>query len=147
MGLGTYQWVKAFHVAGIVFWAGAMMGLVQLLVAAGKGDEAARKILLPPARTMAFVMDIGATVAIACAVYLAVGTKAFMGDQWPMKLPWMHVKLTIVLLIIGGHGFLRVKLGKYRKGKDTKPVSPALVPLLTVLLIAVVIFAVARPIG
>jgi uncharacterized membrane protein len=94
------------------------------------------------------MMEIGALLAIGSAVYLAVGTKSFMGAQWPMKLPWMHVKLTIVVLaILGGHGYLRMKLGKYRRGKETKPVPAVIVPLLSVALIAVVLFAVARPIG
>lgn len=147
MGHSTYVWVKAFHIVGILIWAGTMMGLANNLVAVGRSGDAARPALLGLARSAAMMMDIGATVTIACAVFLAVKSKAFMGDQWPMKMPWMHVKLTLVVVIIGFHGFLRVKLGKYRKGKETKPVRPLVVPLLSLSLIAIVIFAVAKPIG
>jgi len=148
MSHSVYLWVKAFHVVGILIWAGAMMSVAHMLVAAGKGNEADRKALIPLATVAARMMDAGALVAIGCAVYLAIGTRSWMGEAWVMKQPWMHVKLTIVVLaILGGHGFLRSKLGKYRRGKPTTPVPPVIVPVLSLALIAVVVFAVARPIG
>ena len=72
-------------------------------------------------------------VAIACAVWLAVGTKASSGATWAMKQPWMHIKLTLVVLVVFSlHGLLRGKLGAYRRGKETKPLPGATLPVLSI---------------
>ena len=146
MSSTAYLWVKAFHVVGILIWGGTIMGLTNLLVAFGKIPAETRKPILPTAMATGRMMDIGATLTIACAVWLAVGTK--VPEGWVMQQGWMHVKLTLVVLgLFSAHGVLRAKLGKYRRGQEPKPLPPALVPILSLVLTAIIVLAIARPIG
>jgi uncharacterized membrane protein len=148
MSHSLYLWVKGFHIVGVLMWAGSMMGLAQFLIVCGKSSAAVREALLPDCRVAARMMDLGAAIGIGSAIWIAVGSKALSGAAWPMKQPWMHVKLTLVVLILfAAHGILRAKLGKYQRGKETKPLPAALVPILSLTLTAIVLMAVARPIG
>jgi uncharacterized membrane protein len=148
MSHDLYLWVKGFHVVGVLIWGGTLMGLANLLVLYGRANPAVREALLPACVATARMMEIGAVVAIGCAIWIAVGSKALSGAAWPMKQPWMHVKLTLVVVgLFSSHGLLRAKLGKYRRGKQTKALPPAIVPIMSLTLIAIVLLAVARPLG
>lgn len=151
MSHGLYLWVKSFHLVGVFLWGGSMIALAATLTAVGKaaitGATAPRDTLLGLAARIARMMEVGSLVAIGCAVWLAVGTRGD-GAAWVMKKPWMHVKLTLVVLVLfATHGLLRVKLARYRKGKQPKPLPGFVVPVVIVTMAAILILAVARPIG
>jgi uncharacterized membrane protein len=151
MSQGLYLWVKSFHLIGVFLWGGSMVALAATLVSVGRaaqtGATAARDTLLGLGKGIARMMELGALVAIGCAVWLAVGTRGD-GAAWVMKKPWMHVKLTLVVLVLfATHGLLRVKLARYRKGKQPKALPGFVVPLVIATMAAILILAVARPIG
>jgi uncharacterized membrane protein len=148
MSHGLYLWVKAFHILGVVVWAGAMIALGSVLVAIGRANPAGREAAIAGGMATARLMDVGALVAIACGIWVIVGTKASLGAQWALKQPWMHIKLTLVVVaLLTTHAVLRIKLGKYRRNAEPKPLPGFVVPVVLVVVAAIVVLAVAHPIG
>ena len=122
MTLDTYMaWTPA-HVFGFIPWVAGLATLLHLLHVHPWVDEANRKPLAITEKRVAMLMDLGALLAIAAGLRLALGTTptAFATGAW------LHVKLTIVAIgIVGLHGFVRVKVRKFRDG-EIKPISPLL---------------------
>lgn len=102
MGQGSYLWLKAGHLLGVVGWLGGMLAVISAL---GAGNA-------PGGKRVAMVMDLGATLAIGAGLALLLGL-----EPSPLTRPNFHIKLTVVIVgLLGLHGFLRVRLGKVSRG-------------------------------
>ena len=107
-----YDWLKAGHVIFVIFWMAGMFMLPRYLAyhcetAIGSAESEAWKarekrllrIIINPAMILTWVFG------------LLLG---FTGDWFAQ--PWLHAKLTLVLLLSGFHGFLAGQVRKF--GKD-----------------------------
>jgi uncharacterized membrane protein len=142
MSLDTYLWVKAGHIFGVLMWVGTMFGLYQTMFAHGRADEAGRKALMEMEGKLAMAMDIGATIAIGTGLFLLLRL-----EPSPLKQPWMHIKLTaIVLGMLGAHGYGRVKVRKLREGATNTP-PPWVFGILNLVVILIIIMVVVRPLA
>ena len=142
--MSLYLWVKAFH---IIFVVALMAGLLiypryKLHQLSSKpGDELfetmkdasnrLRKIILNPALIIVWVLGI--TMLVMNQSLLTVG--------------WMHVKLLLVLVLSGLHGYF-ISIGKKIDRGDVAPTAKTMkmlneVPFL--IMIGVVILAVVKP--
>jgi putative membrane protein len=120
-----YNWVLAFHVVSIVCWIASLAAVLALLQAHPNVEEKSRAVLTTFERRLAIVMDIGATAAIACGLYLA-----FNPINEFKHGAWLHVKLTAVVVgVLTTHGMARVKIKRFRNG-DMRPVPGAMWVLL-----------------
>lgn len=143
MSFTALKWSLALHVFGVILWMGAMVALAFLL-----SSEAAKKDspLLEASRKIARVMDIGALIAIVCGIYILARTKAF-GDAWALKQPWMHIKLTVVVIAaFGGHGFVAATLGRIRRGAG-RPLPSFVAPLVLAAAFGIVVLAIVKPLA
>src|SRR5207244_11743067 len=80
-------------------------------------EGAARDALSRTEKSVAMLMDMGATLAIAAGLTLALEStpNAFKTG------PWLHIKLTVVVLgILSAHGMVRAKIKKFSRG-EVKP--------------------------
>lgn len=121
MSQDAYNWLRVGHVIGFIFWIGGLLAVLQLLRVHGAVEGAARDVLARHERKMAIVMDLGATLTMACGFVtaLAGSTNYFLTGAW------LHIKLTIVALaILGLHGWARVQVKRFRKGQ-VKPLPAA----------------------
>ena len=99
----AYQWFLAAHIIFVVFWMAGLFMLPRYLVyhqealRAGRTAEAAewvdretkiRRIILTPAMIVVWVLG------------LALAT---LGQHW--QSGWLHIKLLLVLLLSGYHGW------------------------------------------
>lgn len=136
MSLETYSWLRVGHVIGFVFWITGIVTVLQLLrIHSHIEAQAARDVLQRYERKAAVLMDLGATVAIVCGLWLAFGPtiNAFKTGGW------LHVKLTLVaIFLLGAHGWARVQVKRFRRG-HVRHVPTAL--LLAVLVAAAAIIA------
>lgn len=148
-----YKWVKFVHVIGFLVWSGSLIACLALLRRHMSAAGDTRDLLTDLERKFALSMDIGATVAIAAGVYLAVSKEAFGGQfNWfNVKGPdgksmgvWLHMKSLFVLFLIGLHGFTRVKVGKFRK-KESSSLPSFVMPASLLLLIIIVFLATVKP--
>ena len=137
----TREWILVVHIWGFVMWMGAMMGCIHMLSAHNKADDNGRKIFGELEKGLGIAMDIGATLAMAAGLYLALGGphNLFKGGGW------LHAKVALVFLGMGGlHGFLRRKIRVFRKG-DVKPIPGILFPALVVMGLTAIILVMKRP--
>jgi protoporphyrinogen IX oxidase len=126
MDLQVYLWWKAAHVFGFVVWIAGLASVLQLLYVHPWVSEANRATLSTVEKRVALVMDLGATLAIAAGLRVALSTGAFSSGGW------LHVKLTIGIGLLALHGIARAKVGKFSRG-EIKPISSFLFPLLLVI--------------
>ncbi|MEG8014904.1 CopD family protein [Sphingomonas sp. 22R3R2A-7] len=117
----SYDWVKAAHLIFVIFWMAGLFMLPRYLVyhqealAAGDAAEAAswvereakiRKIILTPAMIVVWVLGL----ALALNLGLADGAPG---------LGWLHLKLLLVFLLTGYHGWTVGYAKKLAAGKPT----------------------------
>ena len=143
MSLTAYNWTLALHLFGVVLWVGAMISLALVLSSdAAKSDGG----ILAAARKLARVMDIGALGALVCGIYHLDRPRS-LGEAWALKQPWMHIKLTVVVLaVFGGHGFVEATLKRLRTGTG-KPLPSFLAPALISVVFIVVYLAIVKPLA
>jgi protoporphyrinogen IX oxidase len=135
----TLVWIKAFHVFGVLMWMGTMIGLCHIMVAHANADLGARPSFHALERNMGRAMDVGATLAMVFGVIMLLKVPGLM------KAGYMHAKLALVILaILSTHGFLRVKIRKYREGKVV-PLPGFLAPLLSLVALGVIILVFVKP--
>ena len=118
---GAYDWVKAAHLIFVIFWMAGLFALPRYLVyhqealAGGRSDEATtwieregklRRIILTPAMIVVWVLGI----ALALNLGLADGAPG---------LGWLHLKLLLVFLLTGYHGWTIGYAKKLAAGKPT----------------------------
>ncbi|MEG3172400.1 CopD family protein [Sphingomonas sp. ZB1N12] len=145
----AYDWVKASHLIFVIFWMAGLFMLPRYLVyhqealAAGNAGEAAnwveregkiRHIILTPAMIVVWVLGI----ALALNLGLADGAPG---------LGWLHLKLLLVFLLTGYHGWTVGYAKKLAAGKPTLTGKQLRmlneVPALAVTLI--VVLAIVKP--
>jgi putative membrane protein len=125
------------HLVGFVTWVGGLYGIGWLLVARdAEKSDAFRTRLGELARSGGRIADIGAVLSIVGGVWLLSFAPAVY-----MRQPWMHTKLTLVVLLIGLHGFFRVKARRAAGGEgEFKRALLTVLSLLAVLIVALVVF-------
>jgi len=145
----AYDWVKAAHLIFVIFWMAGLFMLPRYLVyhqealAAGNAAEAAswveregkiRKIILTPAMIVVWVLGL----SLALNLGLADGAPG---------LGWLHLKLLLVFLLTGYHGWTVGYAKKLAAGKPTLTGKQLRmlneVPALAVTLI--VVLAIVKP--
>jgi uncharacterized membrane protein len=128
----------SLHVVGALMWVGSLFALVAFLEAYGaEPDQAARGRLAKFVRQAAIVPDIGATFAIVFGLDWLFKFKLYL-------MPYMHVKLALVAVLIGLHGYLKVKAKRVRKGEAFTPPPGLTKPALTLLATGIVLFVVSK---
>ena len=132
MSQDTYSWVLVGHVFGFVTWIGGLLACISLLHVHKRVGEEARAALTMVEKSVAMMMDLGATLAIATGLTMAFYTHEFSHGAW------LHVKLTVVVLgILSSHGIVRAKIAKFARG-EIKP-EPSWLPMLVLASAAVAI--------
>jgi putative membrane protein len=123
----------ALHVFGVISWISGIMATALLLYAAERETGEPRARLLALAKMRAIGMEIGATLAIGFGLYWL-----FKYDLY--KQPYMHIKLTLVLVLLGLHGLLRAKIKRMPEGAAGLPKWFTPATILTGLAIIVIVF-------
>ena len=135
-------WIKALHIVFITSWFAGLFYLPRIYVnlAQETNTEATERLLLM-ARKLYRFMSILAVPAIVLGIVL---TSMMYGMQLP---PWMHAKLTLVVLVIGYHHACGSMLKKFEKGENQRSHVWLRwfneVPVI--LLLAIVVLVVVKP--
>ena len=135
-------WLKAFHIVFVVTWFAGLFYLPRLFVYHAVATDAPsleRFVIME--RRLFKLMTLGATLAALFGVAMIV---AFPGY---LQFTWLHVKLTLVALLIGYHIWCHALMRALRDGRNAHSQRwyrffnevPAL------LLIAIVVLAVVKP--
>ncbi len=110
-----YQWIKAFHIVFIASWFAGLFYLPRIYVnLAMETEPVAQARLLLMANKLYRFMTILMIPALALGLWLWLGYGVGSGSVW------MHVKLLLVLLLIGYHHVCKRLLKKFERGENTK---------------------------
>ncbi len=140
-------WLKAFHIIGVVSWFAGLLYLPRLFVYHSQiqngtvDDERGNARFKIMERKLFMIMTIGAVIAAGFGVAML----AVFPDYLLMR--WLHVKLALVLVLVGYHGACFALVQQFAADRNARPERwyrifnevPALV------LIAVVILVVVKP--
>ena len=144
----AYYWFKAFHLIGIVVWFAGLFYLVRLFVyhaEANQEPEPAQTILknqyaIMEKRLYSIITTPGMIVTVVCAIGLISTEPAVL------KQPWLHIKLALVLLLIGYHHYCKRIMKQLAKGEFqwTGQQFRALNEAPTIMLVLIVLLAVFK---
>ena len=127
----------AFHVFGVLIWIGGLFALTAFIEAvAAEPDAPARGRLVKFLRQAAIVPDVGATIAIVFGTHWLFKFKLYQAS-------YMHPKLSLVAVLIGLHGFLKVRARKVREGQAGAP-PPVMKPVLSLVALGIIIFVITK---
>jgi putative membrane protein len=142
--LQHYLWLKALHIISVIAWMAGLLYLPRLFVyhaEAKKGGELAETLKTMERRLLRFIMN---PAMIAAFVF---GGLMLWANPALFALPWMHMKLTAIVLLTVVHHIYALWRKKFERDENTRDAKFYRywneVP--TVLMIIIVIMAVAEP--
>ena len=135
-------WFKAFHVIAMVTWFAGLFYLPRLFVYhADAGDWISVERFRIMERRLFMIMSIGAVATVVLGAAMIVAAPAYL------KMGWLHVKLTLVLLLIVYHGLCYKFLRDFAHDRRTHSARwfRAFNEVPSLLLIGIVILAIVKP--
>jgi putative membrane protein len=142
--LTHYDWIKALHIIAVISWMAGMLYLPRLFVyhaSAAQGSELSETFKIMERRLLRYIMT---PAMIASLIF---GAMMFHANPELLHRPWMHVKLTAVILLFGLHGFFAKTVKIFARDQNTR--SPKFYRLIneapTILMIIIVIMVEVQP--
>lgn len=134
-----YLWVKAFHVLGITLWISGLLTALHLLTAASKEPAQTPEEFQRREGSIGRFLDAGSGLAIVTGLWMLLSVPSILTGAG-----FMHAKLTLVLGLLGLHGYVRAQLKRFRTGRG-KPISHALLPVVVILTACIAVLILVRP--
>ncbi|HPD83336.1 MAG: protoporphyrinogen oxidase HemJ [Alphaproteobacteria bacterium] len=139
-----YHWMKALHLIAVISWMAGMLYLPRLFVyhvGAQKGSDLSETLKIMERRLLRFIINP------AMILSFVFGGLMIWANPDLLHQPWMHAKLTAVLLLTAVHGFYarwrkdfaadrNIRSAKFYKIWNEAP---------TVLMIVIVIMVIVKP--
>jgi putative membrane protein len=139
-------WVKAFHIIFMVTWFSGLFYLPRLFVyhAHATDDISIARFKIMESKLYYYITTPGAILTVSFGIWLL----SFDITGY-MQMAWLHIKLTLVLLLIIYHIYLGkllrdFKLNRNRHGDKFYRIINELPALF---LIAIVVLVVVKPFG
>ena len=140
----SYLWVKALHVLAIISWMAALLYLPRLFVyhaGAEPGSTQSETFKVMERRLLRAIATPAMLVAWASGL-----TLAYLAGFWSQ--PWLHLKLTAVVLLSGVHMALARWVRRF--GEDDNRHTARFFRMInevpTLLMIAIVVLVIVKPI-
>lgn len=144
----AYYWFKAFHLIGVVVWFAGLFYLVRLFVyhaEAAQEPEPAQTILKKQYELMEKrLYNIITTPGMIVTVVMAIGL--ISTEPEVLKSGWLHIKLALVLGLIGYHHYCKRLMKQLAKDECqwTGQQFRALNEAPTIFLVTIVLLAVFK---
>ena len=138
-----YQWLLAFHIIAVIAWMAGMLYLPRLFVyhcAADPGSMQSETFKVMERRLLKAIINPAMIVTWLLGLWLAYSHNLFAEH-------WLHVKLVLLLGMMGVHGILSKYVREFAADKRRKSAKFFRIvnEIPTVLLILIVILAVVKP--
>jgi protoporphyrinogen IX oxidase len=138
-----YEWIKALHVIAVIAWMAGMLYLPRLFVyhcGAEAGSKQSETFKLMERRLLKAIINPAMTVTWLAGLYLA------WAGHW-FCAPWLHVKLLLVIVLSGVHGFFSRWVKDFAADRNTKSKRfyRFINEVPTILMIGIVILVVVKP--
>ncbi len=143
-----YLTIKALHIIFVVTWFAGLFYIVRLFIYQTEalekpGEE--RKILMPQLSLMAKRLWLGITWPSAI-ITLIIGLSLLVSEPSWLKFPFMHIKLSFVLLLYVYHIVCHLLYRKLQSGQKSWPSNQLRLwnELATLFLVAIVFLIVLK---
>ena len=108
-------WLKALHIIFMVTWFAGLFYLPRLFIYHVEAtDTVSLERFVIMERRLFAIMTIGAVLTAIFGVAQIVLVPGYL------KLPWMHIKLTLVALLVGYHLWCLGHMRALRDGRNTR---------------------------
>lgn len=139
-----YEWLKALHLIAVIAWMAGMLYLPRLFVyhaAAAHGSELSETFKVMEQRLLRLIMNPAMIATFILGIWMLAENPALLRE------PFMHAKLTLVLLMTGVHGWLAKLLRDFAAdaNRHSQKFYRVLNEVPTVLMIGIVILIIVRP--
>ena len=139
----AYPWIKALHVIAVISWMAGMLYLPRLFVYhcdADPGSMQSETFKVMERRLLKAIINPAMILTWVLGLWLA------WKGGW-FAAPWLHVKLALVLGMMGVHGILSKYVREFAADKRRKTAKffRILNEVPTALMILIVILAVVKP--
>jgi putative membrane protein len=135
-------WLKAFHVVAVITWFAGLFYLPRLFVyhADARDSISIERFKIMERRLFA-IMTIGAAAGVALGAAMLVAAPLYLA------MPWLRIKLLLVLLVVGYHGYCYKLMRDFAQDANTRSARwyRAFNEVPSLLLIAIVLLAVIKP--
>ena len=111
----AYLWVKAGHIIFVIFWMAGLFMMPRFFVyhqEAPAGSEEERRWIEREDRLLRIILKPSIIVVWLFGLALALDTGAF-------EQGWFHLKLAVVLILSGYHGWMVSYARKLKAGQRT----------------------------
>jgi len=115
--LSNVLWLKAFHVIFMVAWFAGIFYLPRLFVnhAETQSKEVSEQLKGMERRLLLFVTPFALfTLILGVAIIMAYGS------AWFVAATWLHIKLTLVIILFIYHGYCFKLLKTFQQDKNTR---------------------------
>ena len=142
----NYAWLKGFHIIAVIFWMAGMLYLPRLFVyhhQAEPGGELERALLTQEGNLLKIILNPALIAVWLIAILMLIANTALFSSGW------FHIKLLLVVILSGFHGFYAASAKKFARGERPRSERfwrilnevPALMTIVIVLLATVKPFA------
>ena len=135
-------WLKAFHIIAVVTWFAGLFYLPRLYVyhADAKDSISIERFAIMERRLFA-IMTIGAVASVG------LGAAMLMAAPIYLTMPWLRIKMPLVLLLIGYHVFCYTLMRDFAQNRNAHSAKwyRGFNEIPSLLLIAIVLLAVVKP--
>lgn len=141
----NYEWLRALHIISVIAWMAGLLYLPRLFVyhaKAEKGSELSETLKIMEKRLLRFIMNPAMIVSWILGLTMLYANPGMMEGQG-----WMHLKLTLVIVLSGIHGFMAKHRKTFERDENEKSDKyfRVLNEVPTALMIIIVISAVVQP--
>ena len=135
-------WLKAFHIIAAITWFAGLFYLPRLFVyhADARDSIGIERFKIMERRLFA-LMTIGAAAGIALGAAMLVAAPLYL------SMPWLRIKLVLVLLVVAYHGYCYKLMRDFARDANARSARwyRAFNEVPSLLLIAIVLLAVIKP--
>lgn len=115
MDIEVYEIVKILHIVAVISWMAGLLYLPRIFVyhcQAKKGGETDAVFQVMERKLLRYIMNPSMIAVFLLGFYLvhAIG----------FEFVWLHIKITLVLVLAGFHGFLAKCRKNFAAGKNVR---------------------------
>ncbi|MBY0428223.1 MAG: protoporphyrinogen oxidase HemJ [Alphaproteobacteria bacterium] len=142
--MNYYDLIKALHIIAMVAWMAGMLYLPRLFVYhvdAKAGSELSETLKLMERRLLKFIMNPAMMATFIFGIALIALQPVYL------QTGWLYVKLALVLVMSGVHGFYAASLRRFANDQNTRSSKfwRIMNEVPTVLMIGIILLVVLRP--
>ena len=108
----SYFWFKALHLIAMVVWFAGLFYMFRLFVyhVENKDKPDATNMLKTMERKLFYYITTPGMIAT-----LIFGFGLLLNSKHNIKLPWMHIKLSLIFLMVIYHLFIVITLNRFKQ--------------------------------